>query len=322
MSNSLKHIEINIWKACNNRCVFCMSKNVPKEMLKLAEFNYLKSRIDYYREQWYNSIWFLWGDISIHPKIIDIIKYSKIKWFDYINVITNGMLFDNYNFAKEILIAWTTRVNISIHSHINEIEDNITRVKWWLQRKLKSIDNFNYLYKDWILKSILSINIVVNKLNYQTIVETVYFYFKIKKINDIRINFVWLSDWVKDDWEKISISYWEFLPYLKKLIYISLKYNIRLTFDAIPPCIFYKIDNKNYDIIIKKFLWEQFDIIDQIEHANIKDEREKFKWKDKKKNILKIKPKGCITCKYYYTCEWIWKEYQTIYWFKEIKSIC
>ena len=318
---NLRHIELNIWKACNNRCIFCMSKNVPPEMLKLAEISYLKTRIKYYRDEWFNSIWYLWWDISIHPKIIEIIKYSKKIWFESINIITNAMLFDNCDFAKNIVEAWTTRVNISIHSHLSKIEDHLTRVKWWLKRKLIAIDNFNYLYNIGVLKEHLSINIVVNKLNYTTIVETILYYYKIKNINDIRLNFVWLSNWVKESWHDITLTYTDFLPYLKKLIYISIKYNIRITFDTITPCIFYKIDSINYDKLINKFLGEQFDVIDQIEHANIDDEKEKFKWKDKKKNILKIRKKTCKKCIYYNSCEWIWKEYNSLYWFNEFKPI-
>jgi sulfatase maturation enzyme AslB (radical SAM superfamily) len=104
------------------------------------------------------------------------------------------------------------------------------------------------------LKSPISINIVVNKINYKSIIETVLFYFRVKQIKDIRINFIRLSDDVRKNWNKLKISYNEFLPYLKKLIYISLKYSFRLTFDTIPACIFHKIDNNNYKKLIERFL--------------------------------------------------------------------
>lgn len=317
-----KHVELNIWKACNNRCIFCMSWKAVPEMMKLAELDYLKKRLESYAKEWYNSVWYLGGDISIHPKIIDIISYSKELGFKNINIITNGMLFSKYEFAEKIILAWATRVNFSIHSHIDEVEDYITKIPWWLKRKLEAIKNFQLLQKKWLFRSNLSMNLVLNKLNMVHVVETCIFYNKIW-INDIRINFIWLADswWLIDEWEKLSISYKEFLPYLKKLIYVSLKYNTRITFDTVPPCIFYEIDNNNGDKLVKKFLWEQYDIIDQIEHVNIDDEAEKFKWKDKRMNILKIKRKDCVNCKYYYTCEWVWKEYESIYWLEEIKPI-
>jgi hypothetical protein len=97
-------------------------------------------------------------------------------------------------------------------------------------------------------------NIVVNNINYKTIIETVLFYFLKKNIKDIRINFIRLNKDVEENREDLKLSYTDFLPYLKKLVYISLKYKFRLTFDTVPACIFYKIDKKNYKNLIKKFL--------------------------------------------------------------------
>ncbi len=319
--SKLKHIEINIWKACNSKCIFCMSRNVPNIMKKLAEIGYVKTRIKYYAEKWYNSIWFLWWDISIHPNIVEIIKTSKKNWFDKINIITNSIRFSDYDFAKKVVEAGTSRINISIHSHIHKIEDELTSIKWWLKKKLKAIDNLNQLYQKWFLQSPLSINIVINNINFQTIVKTVVYYFKVKNIKDIRLNFISLDHTIKINEDKITLKYSDFLPYFKRIIYFSLKYNIRITFDSIPPCIFFIIDKKNGEKLVKKFLWEQFDKIDQIEHVNVKDEKETFKWKDKKKNKLKTKRKQCHHCYYNNSCEWIRKDYERLYWLKEFIPI-
>lgn len=320
---NLKHIEINIWKACNNKCIFCMSWNSRPIMLKLADFWYIKERLRKYIDEWYNSVWYLGWDISIHPRIIDIISYSKEIWFLDINIITNWMLFSNYDFAEKVILAGATRINFSIHSHIDNIEDYITKVPWWLQKKIKAIKNFQLLQKQWFLKSNLSMNLVLNKLNLENIVETLLFFSKKIWINDIRINFIWLADswWLIKNWKELSITYLEFLPYLKQIIYISLKYNIRITFDTVPPCIFAKIDKNNIQNIINNFLWEQFDIINKIEHVNIINEKEQFNWKEKKKKILKTKFEKCKECKYDEMCEWIWKEYNEIYWNFEIYPI-
>lgn len=316
--NKLKHIEINIWKACNNKCIFCMSSDSHSWDIKFVKLDLIKNTLSKYYLDWYNSVWFLWWDISIHPNIIEILEYSKKIWFENINVISNWMKFSDFTFAKKITDAWITRINISIHSHLKEIEDNLTWVKWWLIKKIKAIDNFNNLYENNILKSPISINMVLNKINLPTIVESVLYFNKIKKINDIRINFVWLEESVKHNWDLLKISYTEFLPYLKQLIYISLKYDIRITFDTVPACIFYKIDNINYKILIKKFLWEDLDHISEIDHINASD---KFNWKEKKKNILKTQFKWCLKCIYKKSCQWVRKEYAKLFWWEEFESI-
>jgi len=220
------------------------------------------------------------------------------------------MVFDDYYLSKTLVEKGLTRVNFSIHSHLSKIEDYLIQVKWWLKRKLKAIDNFNKLYNNWLLRDALSINIVVNKQNYKTIVETVLFFYIKKNIKDIRINFIWLNRDVKESWDDLKFSYTEFLPYLKKLIYLSLKYNFRLTFDTIPACIFYKIDNKNYKNLIKKFLWEELDHITEIDHINNKDN---FNWQARKKDLLKTQFTNCKYCIYREKCQWVRKAYPKLY---------
>lgn len=315
---SLKHIEINIWKACNNKCRFCMSSNSELWDIKFVEFEKLKNKLINYYNNWYNSIWFLWWDISIYPHIEELIHFCKEIGFIEIHVITNWMLFSNYDFAKRIVTAWLTRINISIHSHLSEIEDYLTQVPWWFHRKVLAINNFNKLYKEWLLISKVSANIVLNQRNYKTILETILFFNKKLLIGDIRINFIWLDDMIKENWNDLKLSYTEFLPYLKKLIYVSLKENIRITFDTIPACIFYKVDSKNYYNVIKRFLWENLDHITEIDWSN---NNTNFNWQEKKKNLLKTQFNQCNQCLYNSSCQWVRKEYWELYWWDEFYPI-
>jgi len=296
-----------------------MSSRVWYDEKELTNLEIVKDQIDNYAKNWYNSIGFLWWDISIHPNIYEILSYSKKKWFVWINVITNSMIFDDYKKAERLVNSWVTRINISIHSHLVDIEDYLTKIKWWLSRKLLAIDNFNILFKNNILKSPLSINIVLNWANYKTIVESCLYFWKYKGINDIRINFIWprFFDTPKDK-KDLMLTYDDFLPYIKKLIYISINYNIRITFDSVPACIFYNIDNINYRVLIRKFLWEQYDHINEVSNLNKKIV---FNWKEHKKNDLKIKTKNCKNCLYLESCEWIWKEYIEEYWENEFYSL-
>lgn len=315
----MKHIEINIWKACNNKCRFCMSAEVGNDEKQLTQFILVQKEIKYYANKWYTSIGFLWWDISIHKDIYKIVWEAKKQWFEVINIITNGMIFEDYSKAEKLVLSWVTRVNISIHSHNDSVEDHLTQIPWWLQRKLKAIDNFNDLHAKWLLLSPISINIVLNWLNYKNILETCVYFNTQKRIRDIRINFIWTRFFYsKEDENNLPISYSEVQDYIKKIIYYSLKYNTRITFDAIPPCIFYKMDNKNYKKIVSKFLGEEHDHIEEISNLNL---NWKFNWKKQKTDELKMKFKSCERCSYKNTCQWVWKEYIEQYWDTEFIPI-
>ncbi len=317
--NNIKHIEINIWKACNNKCRFCMSASVWLYEKEITKKEWVKQEIEKYSVLWYNSIWFLWWDISIHPHIYEIIWEAKNNWFKQINVITNAMIFSHFGKAEKLVKSWVTRVNISIHSHNSETEDYITQIPWGFERKLQAIDNFNILYKHWFLQSPLSINIVLNKINNQDILKTCLFFYTVKKIKDIRINFLWNRFFFSEkDKQDLELSYTDFLPHLKNLIIFSLKSDLRITFDSVPACIFYKLWFKNSEYIAEKFIWEDKDHIEEISNIN---QNRYFDWKDQKTNELKIKFDNCKNCLYYNGCQWIWKEYVDRFWNKEFNSI-
>jgi hypothetical protein len=97
-----------------------------------------------------------------------------------------------------------------------------------------------------------------------------------------------------------------------------LKYNIRVTFDTVPICIFYKVSPNNYKEIVNKFLWENLDHITEIDWIN---NNENFNWQERKKNELKMQFKWCSNCIYKKSCQWVWKEYGDIYWGKEFNPI-
>lgn len=314
-----KHIEVNIWKACNNKCRFCMSSLVWENEKELTKFELVKNEIIKYSNKWYKSIGFLWGDISIHPNIYKIINESKLQWFKHISIITNWMLFADIYRAQKLISSWVTRINISIHSHNKNIEDYLTQVNWWLIKKLKAIDNFNILYTKKKLLTQLSINIVLNWINYKDILKTCIFFHKIKNIKDIRINFIWNRFFfTSNDKKKLWLKYEDILIYLKQIIIYSLKTDLRITFDSIPACIFYKLWFKNPDYIIKIFLWEEYDYIEEVSNINMNTI---FNWKEQKKNELKIKFPNCRKCLYNMTCQWVWKEYYNEYWNTEFISI-
>lgn len=315
----MKHIEVNIWKACNNKCRFCMSAFVWNDEKELTDFELVRKEIRTYADKGYQSIGFLGWDISIHPKVYEIVNEAKLCWFKRIHIVTNWMIFSDFKKAEMLVSAGVTRVNISVHSHESTAEDYLTQIPGWLIRKLKAIDNFNTLHNSWLLESKLSINLVLNQLNYRDILNTCVYFYKTRNIKDIRINYLWNRYfYTKEDKEKLELSYIEFLPHLKQLIFLSTKSDLRITFDSIPPCIFNKIWCSDIECVIEKFLWEKGDHIEEISNIN---KNEVFNWKEQKINKLKTKFKQCHECVYSSECHWVWKEYAKRYWTSEFNPI-
>ena len=85
-----------------------------------------------------------------------------------------------------------------------------------------------------------------------------------------------------------------------------------------PACIFYKVDNKNHEKIIDKFLWENKDHIREIDHIN---KNLIFEWNYVKEFEEKTKFSQCEKCIYINSCQWVWKSYPWLFWKEEFIPI-
>jgi 2-iminoacetate synthase ThiH len=54
--NTYKHIEINIGKACNNKCRFCMSSKPELWDIKFSDLEVVKEKLHNYYNTGYRSV--------------------------------------------------------------------------------------------------------------------------------------------------------------------------------------------------------------------------------------------------------------------------
>jgi MoaA/NifB/PqqE/SkfB family radical SAM enzyme len=302
----MKHIEINIWKACNHKCIFCMSWLTRNDVLWFEDINHLKKEIIILYKKWYNSIWLLWWEPTIHPNFLELIQFLKLVWFKNIEVISNWSKFYDKSFLIKSIKNWLTRISISIHSS-TEKDENI--LLWWvenaLKQKIESIKNIIYLYNKWYLKRELSVNIVISKVNYKNIYNTILFLYNLW-VKSFRINFIQLEWYSINNFDILALKYEDFKNYLIEIINLHNKYkNIRINFEAIPWCYTWL----NYLDFIKYS--EQ-----QIDKEKDKISRDDIDLKSRdiinqltRRKELKLYLKKCNNCFLKNNCEWLWKRY-------------
>ena len=305
-----RHIEINVGKACNNRCRFCMSSRPDEVDFRLATYESLVDDLARHRAQGCDSVGFLGGDVSIHPRMDDLLARARELGYADVQIITNAMVFCDRARAESAVAAGLTRVNVSVHSHDPAVEDYLTQVPGGLVRKLGAIRHFSELHRAGKLRRPVSINVVLNRHNCAGIVKTCWFFFSRMGISDIRVNFVWpeysLGEYAKD----VALRYSEFIPRLRELVPLALKNGIRVTFDTVPPCVFREAFPDDYAKLLPIFLGEQFDFIDRISVTGLGVE---FSWKERKRDELKYQPKFCNDCGYRGTCDGTWREYVDLF---------
>jgi MoaA/NifB/PqqE/SkfB family radical SAM enzyme len=296
----MKNIEINIGNTCNNECRFCM---VDHNSRGFTDFATIQKELIRARKNGFESIGFLGGEFTLHPDVLKIIKLAKILGFKIIHIISNGRKYQDENFVKQIIKNGVNRFSVSIHSYKPEVEDYLTQRPGGFEEKIQGLKN---LIK---LNQLVSINLVINNLNYKEILESLKF-FNEMGINDFRLNFIWLHGRAKDN-KDLYLKYSDFLPLLDELIKLAKNNNFTIAFEGIPACL---INDKNK----LDYIGELRDLnTEVVAFNNPTKERENFNWQERKTNEFKVKHENCVLCKFNNFCEGVWSDYIDLYGWSE-----
>lgn len=305
----MKHIEINLGKVCNNRCRFCMSGNLAY----FVDYDKAKREVIESANENYNSLGFLGGEVTLYPRLVDLIKLAKELGFEKIHIISNGRKYADENFLKKLIEAGANRFSVSIHSHLSRVEDYLTQIEGGFREKIKGLNNLINLHKKYNLINNISINLVINSKNYKDILYTLMYFNKLG-INDFRLNYMWPEGNANIFYKDLLITYSEFFIYIERIIFLSNKLNFHIVFEGIPLCIF---PNQKG---IKSYMGELLDINTDVVTFE-ESGKLSFNWQKRKKNELKIKQHSCQSCKYDKICEGVWLRYIEICGWNEFKPV-
>ena len=310
MNKKNKKIEINIGTICNNDCLFCMSGGANQAKRNFIDFAVICQELKKYREKGYDSVGFLGGEITIYPQVLELINYTKNLGYKNIHIISNARKFSELDFLESLIDHGVTRISVSVHSHKKEIENFLNNRNSYIEQIL-GVKNLIQLYNSNKLKEEVPINIVINKLNYKTLAETIKFFYDLG-IREFRLNFIWPEGNALINKDKLLLKYNDFKPYLKKWYLLSKILKINLALESVPFCI---IENKKIiNNLYGEFRDGQVDVV-------AGKERNFFNWQKQKKDIFKTKTKKCLQCIYFNQCDGVWKNYIKIYGWDEFMPI-
>jgi len=164
---------------CNNSCIFCLDyENQKDENEKFITLRQIKKNIERVRNKSNKKIVLSGGEPTLHPQVLDVIKYAKKQGFAKIQLISNGRMFYYKKFLNEIIKSGIDEITISFHSHIPSIYEELTDVKGSYLQALQGFKNLLKLNARLKNKIIINIDIVINKLNLSHIKETILFFAK------------------------------------------------------------------------------------------------------------------------------------------------
>ena len=136
-----RNVEINVGKACNNKCVFCLDGMPKKEDQRFMDFEIMKRELDRWYAEGHRSVGFLGGEPTMYPKIAESVRHARDLGYTRIAIATNAMMFRRMAFVDKLLDAGLTRVTISMHGHTRALEDRLTDVPGAFDKKCQAMAN-------------------------------------------------------------------------------------------------------------------------------------------------------------------------------------
>ena len=63
------------------------------------------------------------GEASVHPDFVELIRYGREVGYEWIQTVTNGMMFAYKGFARACAKAGLDEATVSMHGHTARLQD-------------------------------------------------------------------------------------------------------------------------------------------------------------------------------------------------------
>lgn len=111
-SRGPEKVIVNLTYACNNHCTFCavgtrtqLHGNVERQ----------KEFLDQYRARGVRMVDFDGGEPTLHPDLLEIVRYARSVGYERINVTTNGRRLQYEPYARAVMDSGLTTLLFSLH---------------------------------------------------------------------------------------------------------------------------------------------------------------------------------------------------------------
>jgi molybdenum cofactor biosynthesis enzyme MoaA len=159
---------VRLTSVCNNSCIFCLDKDRLDG--KIISKKDIIKELEKGRKEGATRVVLSGGEPTLHPEITDIIQEAKKIGYRHVQIISNGRMLAYRNFAHSLKEAGLDEITLSLHSHLKGKFEQMTRAKGSYEQAMAGLSNA------LAEKFIVSVDIVVSKINYKTLAQSMVFF--------------------------------------------------------------------------------------------------------------------------------------------------
>jgi len=290
-----KKTAIILGYSCNNNCTFCcMSDRRKKIKDKITEE--VKKDIFNAKERGTTYLEFVGGEPTIRKDIFEIVRFANKLGFSTIMLATNGRVLSNIKFARKLIESGVNHIVFSVHGHISELHDSLTKVPGSFEQVIRGIKNVQKLG----LNNIGTNTTIVQK-NYKKLPLIGKFIYNLGIRNAEFIYAEPTHGKARHDFFSIVPLYPEAFPYINNLLSFGKGHGIEHWHIRYYPLCF--IEEKYHDMVSEineKKIFNTSHLAPDFINMDVSTSR---------KNMGRSYINRCNKCKYKGICEGYWNEY-------------
>lgn len=158
IANRPKHW-VRLVTACNNRCLFCLDMDTPRNVYLSAEE--VQAELRRGREELgADKVILSGGEASVHPLFPDFIRYARQIGYERVQTVTNGMRYGDADFLRGVLDAGLGEITFSLHGHNAALHDHLVQTPGAFDRLIRGLVRAR---RDG--RPIVNVDVVINAQN-------------------------------------------------------------------------------------------------------------------------------------------------------------
>ena len=222
-------VDIKITFKCNNHCDFCAQGNKRDTVTQMTKEQVEKDLLDA-ASKGADSAVFTGGEPTLHPQLLDFVKFARSHGYRYIQVQTNGRTFLYKDFIEKLRDAGVNQLSPSLHGACAATHDGLTHAKGSFAQTVSGILNARKLGMEVIT------NTVVTSKNYKEFPKMASM-FAAMGVCQFQYAFVHIIGTAEVNKKWLVPKKTEVLPYIKQGLDIGIRNHIACYTEAIPFCL-------------------------------------------------------------------------------------
>lgn len=297
----MQRIDLKVGFACNNRCLFCVQGD-KRERYKPRTKEEIFAKLDEGRAGGARAVVFTGGEPTVHPDLVESVRYARAKGYDTVQIQSNGITFSDESYCEKLVDAGVTEFSPALHGFRPETHDALVQTPGAWKKVTQGIRNLAKLRQRLIS------NTVITKQNYRELPQLASLLVKLG-VGQYQFAFVHILGSAAKNAASVVPRVSEVMPYVKRGLDVGRAIPVPCMTEAVPFCLM-----KGYEWAIAEHVFMPETAVFDAEYTI--ESYADYRWTEGK-----AKRAECKSCSKNAVCEGPWKEYPELYGWDEFVPV-